>query len=137
MDNLRCFSGPAGAFGKGKFMTHLHPDVTKFLANQPLKMFIGGEWTAAQSGEAFETRDPGDGKVIAKVAAGDKRDIDRAVDAARTAFRKSGWATLPANDRAVYLHRLADLVDKNREVLAQIESLDVGKPLPQAFHGDI
>src|SRR5213075_824720 len=81
--------------------------------------------------------DAGDGKVIAKVAAGDKGDVDRAVAAAREAFRKSGWATLPANDRAVILHRLADLVDKNREILAQIESMDVGKPLVQPMTGDV
>jgi aldehyde dehydrogenase (NAD+) len=116
---------------------NLLPEVKKFLASQPLKMFIGGEWTNAASGETFETRDPGAGKVLAAVAAGDSRDIDRAVQAATDAFRKSGWATLPANDRAVFLHRLADLVDKHREILAQIESLDVGKPLPQARGGDI
>jgi aldehyde dehydrogenase (NAD+) len=118
-------------------MIQPHPEVTKFLASQPLKMFIGGRWTDALSGTTFETRDPGDGKVIAKVAAGDAPDVEVAVKAARDAFRKSGWATMPPNDRAVILHRLADLVDKHREILAQIESLDVGKPLPQAMGGDI
>src|SRR3954468_3852988 len=118
-------------------MQYPHPEVTKFLSNRPLKMFIGGAWTDAAGGGTFETRDPGDGKVIAKVAAGDKGDVDRAVAAAREAFRKSGWATMPANDRAVILHRLADLVDKNREILAQIESLDVGKPLAQPMGGDV
>lgn len=118
-------------------MQYPHPEVTKFLGNQPLKMFINGEWTPAISGETFETRDPGDGKVIAKVAAGDKRDVDRAVAAARQAFKNSGWATMPANDRAVILHRLADLVDKNLEILAQIESMDVGKPLSQPMNGDV
>jgi acyl-CoA reductase-like NAD-dependent aldehyde dehydrogenase len=122
---------------KGTVMTHLYPEVSKFLANQPLNMFIGGYWMAAASGDTFETRDPGDGKVIASVAAGDKRDVDQAVEAARTAFRKSGWATMPSNDRAVYLHRLADLVDKHREILAQIESLDVGKPFSRAREADI
>lgn len=118
-------------------MQYPHPEVTRFLAGQPLKMFINGEWTPAISGETFETRDPGDGKVIAKVAAGDKRDVDRAVAAAREAFRNSEWATMPANDRAVILHRLADLVDKHREILAQIESMDVGKPLTQPMNGDV
>ena len=118
-------------------MIQPHPEVTKFLASQPVKMFIGGRWTDALSGATFETRDPGDGKVIAKVAAGDAPDVEVAVKAARDAFRKSGWATMPPNDRSVILHRLADLVDKHREILAQIESLDVGKPLPQALGGDI
>jgi aldehyde dehydrogenase (NAD+) len=117
--------------------TPILPEVTKFLSVQPLKMFIGGQWTDAASGATLETRDPGSGKVLAKVAAGDQAEIDRAVAAAHEAFRKSGWATLPANDRAVILHRLADLVDQHREILAQIESLDVGKPLSNTLNGDI
>jgi aldehyde dehydrogenase (NAD+) len=117
--------------------TPILPEVTKFLSVQPLKMFIGGQWTDAAGGATLETRDPGSGKVLAKVAAGDQAEIDRAVAAAHEAFRKSGWATLPANDRAVILHRLADLVDQHREILAQIESLDVGKPLSNTLNGDI
>ena len=117
-------------------MSALLSEVSAFLNSSPIKQFIGGEWVAAAGGGALETRDPGDGKVIASFAAGDARDVDAAVGAAEQAFRKSGWATLPNNDRAVHLHRLADLVDKRREVLAQIESLDVGKPIAQA-HGDI
>lgn len=112
-------------------------EVKEFLAQQPKPMFIGGAWVVAQSGKTFPTRDPGTGKVLVDIAAGDSADIDHAVDAARTAFRKSGWATMPANDRAVILHRLADLIDKHRDILAQIESLDVGKPIPQAAAFDI
>lgn len=118
-------------------MKCLHRTVEEFLTSQPKRLFIGGQWTEADSGKTIEVRDPGDGQVIAHIAAGDTSDVDRAVDAAREAFRKSGWATMPANDRAVIIHRLADLVDKNRDVLAQIESLDVGKPLAQAIGFDI
>lgn len=119
------------------FMTTIHPTLSKFLSQPSLKMFIGGRWVDAAGGGTFETRDPGDNKVLARVAAGDANDVDQAVQAAHQAFRKSGWATLPANERAVFLHRLADLVDKNREILAQLESLDVGKPLAAAMAGDI
>jgi acyl-CoA reductase-like NAD-dependent aldehyde dehydrogenase len=63
--------------------------------------------------------------------------VDRAVQAGERAFAESGWAQLPANDRAVLMHRLADLVDREREVLAQIEAIDVGKPLAAAMAGDI
>lgn len=118
-------------------MTTLHPEVTRFLAEQPLKMYIDGQWTAAAGGQTFETRDPGNGSVVATVAAGDASDIDRAVQAAQRAFQRSGWATMPANDRAVVLHRLADLIDKHIEILTQIESLDVGKPRAQAAGFDI
>jgi len=100
-------------------------------------MFIGGQWTEAKSRKTFETLDPGDGRTIAAVAAGDKADVDRAVEAARASFQKSGWATLPANDRAVLLHRLADLIDRHATIISQIESLDVGKPRAQALGFDV
>lgn len=118
-------------------MTQLNPEVSKFLSAQPLKMFIGGKWVAAQDGKTFETRDPGEGKVLANVAAGDAPDVETAVAAAQVAFRKSGWATMPVNDRTVILHRLADLITKRQEIIAQIESLDVGKPRGQAAGFDV
>ncbi|HUU42757.1 MAG TPA: aldehyde dehydrogenase family protein, partial [Planctomycetota bacterium] len=115
----------------------LLPEVKKFLSGRPVKMFIGGKWVSAVDGGTFRTLDPGTGAVLATVAEGKKADVDRAVEAARKAFRKSGWADMPVVDRAVRLHRLADLVDKHADVLAQIESLDVGKPLPQAAAFDV
>ncbi len=117
--------------------TAILPEVSRFLAAQPLKLFIGGQWVEPVNGATLETCDPGDGKVLARVAAGDKADVDRAVAAGHEAFQKSGWARLPANDRAVILHRLADLVDKEQAILAQLESLDVGKPLNNALTGDV
>jgi aldehyde dehydrogenase (NAD+) len=118
-------------------MSQIDPEVSKFLSNQPQKMLIGGKWVAAQSGKTFETRDPGEGKVLANVAAGDAPDVEAAVTAAQEAFRKSGWATMPVNDRAVILHRLGDLITKRQEIIAQIESLDVGKPRGQAAGFDV
>lgn len=118
-------------------MATLRAEIREFLDQQPVKMYVDGEWTDAVSSGTFEVRDPGDGCVIANVAAGEARDIEKAVEAARWAFRHGTWAGLPANDRAVYLHRLADLVDRDRAILAQLESLDVGKPLAQSTGGDI
>src|SRR5882757_5475800 len=118
-------------------MSSTNPNVSKFLSSQPFKLFIGGKWVEAKSGKTFETLDPGEGKVLAKVSAGDVADVDAAVAAAQEAFRKSGWATMPVNDRAVILHRLADLIVKHQEILAQIESLDVGKPRGQAAAFDV
>lgn len=116
-------------------MTSLKSEVKSFLSDKPLKMFIGGEWVRSPS--SFEVCDPGNARVVAEVSAAAAREVDQAVGAAREAFRKTSWATMPANDRAVILHRLADLVDQNREILAQIESLDVGKPVAQAMAFDI
>ena len=118
-------------------MNALLPSVTEFLGTQPHRHFIGGRWIPAVAGGAFETRDPGTGQVIARVANGDAKDVDAAVQAARDAFRRGPWATLPANERAVTLHRLADLIQRHAEIIAQIESLDVGKPRGQAAAFDI
>ncbi|MCL5271503.1 MAG: aldehyde dehydrogenase family protein, partial [bacterium] len=118
-------------------MNPMLPEVREFLSSDPIKMFIGGQWVEARDGATFQSLDPGDGSVLATVAEGKAEDVDRAVTAARKAFVQSGWATMPANDRAVRLHRLADLVDKYQPILAQLESLDVGKPLAQAEGFDI
>jgi acyl-CoA reductase-like NAD-dependent aldehyde dehydrogenase len=118
-------------------MIAILPEVKKFLQTSPVKMFIGGKWTAAANGKTFAVRDPGDGSVIAQAPDGGAADVDLAVRAAREVFTKSGWAEMPANDRAVRLHRLADLIDKHRDIIAQIESLDVGKPIPAAAGFDI
>lgn len=118
-------------------MQALSPAIQENLSSEAKRLFIGGAWVDAESGETIEVRDPGTGKVIAHIASAGAVDVDRAVSAAQEAFRKSGWATMPINDRAVILHRLADLVDKRCEILAQLESLDVGKPLAQAMAFDI
>jgi acyl-CoA reductase-like NAD-dependent aldehyde dehydrogenase len=100
-------------------------------------MFIDGRWTQASSGASFETRDPGNGTVLGRVAAGDDADVQAAVAAGQEAFQKSGWPAMPVNDRAVILHRLADLITKHQDILAEIESLDVGKPRGQAAAFDV
>jgi acyl-CoA reductase-like NAD-dependent aldehyde dehydrogenase len=116
--------------------TDILPDVSEFLASGPLPLFIGGQWTDAADGGRFTTSDPGTGEILAEVAEGTARDVHRAVQAAGRAFRETNWAKC-VTDRAVILHRLADLVEKHAPVLAQLESLDVGKPLGQAAGFDV
>lgn len=118
-------------------MKTLDPAVTEFLKSSPIPLYVGGKWKPAAGGGTLEVQDPGEGRVIASVAAGEAEDVDGAVQAARKAFDETGWARLPVQDRAVLLHRLADLVERHGEVLAQIEALDVGKPLEAARTGDI
>jgi aldehyde dehydrogenase (NAD+) len=110
----------------------LLPAVRAFLNDGPLGMFVGGQFSSSKRKKTFATVDPGSGKQLAEVYAGDAGDIDDAITAAREAFRRSGWPEMKPNERGVYLHRLADLVAQHKAVLAEIESLDVGKPLPQA-----
>jgi acyl-CoA reductase-like NAD-dependent aldehyde dehydrogenase len=97
-----------------------------------LQPFIGGNWIPSGDKRTFETVDPGSGDVLAELYEANADDVDAAVLAARKAFRESGWAQMSPDQRGVYLHRLADLVEDHRATLAELESLDVGKPLPQA-----
>ena len=113
------------------------PEVQAYLSQTPVRMHIDGQWVEAQERGTFQTLDPGDGSVLATVSEGRAADVDRAVQAARRAFRDSTWSRLTVKERAVLIHRLADLVDKNAATMAQIESLDVGKPLAQATAFDI
>ena len=108
------------------------PTVESFLAESPLPLFIGGQWVPSTDKVTFKTIDPGSGEPLAEVFNAHADDVDAAVTAARRAFRESGWAQMPPAQRGVYLHRLADLVEDHKAALAEIEALDVGKPLPQA-----
>jgi aldehyde dehydrogenase (NAD+) len=112
-------------------------EVSEFISQKNIGMFIGGKWRDSVEDSTFQTLDPGSGKVLANVAEGKAEDIDAAVKAAKKAFKESNWASMSARERGQYIHRLADLVDQNRQVLVQLESLDVGKALAQADGFDI
>ncbi|QEG33455.1 aldehyde dehydrogenase family protein [Bythopirellula goksoeyrii] len=106
--------------------------VLKSLADSAPKAYIGGKWVEAEDGSTLVTRDPGTGDAIAEVPAMGTLDVDRAVLAAQEAFDHSGWATLSPQERGVLLHRFADRIEREKSILAQIESLDAGKVLSQA-----
>ncbi|MFI5795491.1 aldehyde dehydrogenase family protein [Streptomyces sp. NPDC051677] len=94
---------------------------------------IGGEWLAAASGATREILDPADGRPFAVVAEGDEKDTDLAVAAARAAFDggAGAWPSTPAVERAALLHRVADLLIRDRERLGLLESRDAGKTLEE------
>src|SRR5579864_5461826 len=79
------------------------------------KAFINGNYVDAASGATFDTINPGTGKLLARVAAGDTEDIDRAVSAARATFRKGVWSNLAPVKRKQILQRFADLIRKHGE----------------------
>ena len=114
----------------------LHPAVRNFLSQQPKKLLIDGQWTDAVSGKTFETFNPAAGEVIARVAEGDKADIDKAVVSARKALT-GPWGKMSPAEREKLLHRVADLIEKNVEELAQLESLDNGKSIRESKNGDL
>jgi len=103
----------------------------------PTQAFIDGRYVDAASGETFDCISPSSGAVLARVAACDEEDVNRAVAAARAAFRKGSWAHLPPRKRKRILQRFADLIDKHQEELALLETLDMGKPISDSLSIDI
>ncbi|KAG6726281.1 hypothetical protein I3842_02G073300 [Carya illinoinensis] len=91
------------------------------------KLFINGEFVDAVSGKTFETIDPRTGEMIARVAEGDKEDVDLAVKAARQAFDHGPWPRLPGSARARIMMKFADLIEENVEELAVLDTIDAGK----------
>ena len=91
------------------------------------KNFVGGEWVDSVSGETMEVLNPATGEVVAEVPRCAAEDVDRAVDAAAKALPE--WLDKTPKDRSELLLELADVIDENAEELAQLESLNVGKPL--------
>ena len=102
----------------------------------PRQMFIDGQWTDAASGKTFETPNPATGEILARVAEGDAEDINRAVRAARAAFN-GPWSRLTPSDRGRIIWKIGDLILEHAEELAQLESLDNGKPYAVALGADV
>ncbi len=98
------------------------------LATGPRQLLIDGKLSPSESGETFDAVNPATGEVLATVARGNAADVDRAVAAARRAFENPAWRNLSANDRANLLLRLADLIEKEADDLAVLETLNNGKP---------
>ena len=112
----------------------LNGNVTAFF-KEPLGHYIGGQWLLGADAAMDNVINPSDGKVIAKVAMASAHEVDAAVNAAHSAF--PAWAAMPANQRSVLLHRLADSIEKHAGDLAQLESLDVGKAIINSEAFDI
>src|ERR671915_392979 len=92
--------------------------------------FVGGEWVDAAGGETMEVLNPATGETIAEVPRASAEDVDRAVQAAKSALPE--WLETTPGERAELLLKLADAIDEHADELARLESLNVGKPLPAA-----
>ena len=113
----------------------LDKDVEAFVAT-PRQLFINGQWTDAASGQTFDTPNPATGETLARVAEGDAEDIDRAVRAARAAF-EGPWSRMTPSERGRIIWRIGDLILEHADELAQLESLDNGKPFAVARAADV
>jgi phenylacetaldehyde dehydrogenase len=116
--------------------TERHEGTTAFLRRAG-KMLIGGQWVEAASGKRFKTINPATGALLAEVAEGDKEDIDRAVSAARKAFENPEWRRMMPTDRERMVRKFIALVESHIDELAELETLDCGKPLGASRYVDL
>jgi acyl-CoA reductase-like NAD-dependent aldehyde dehydrogenase len=113
-------------------------EAARSFASEPKQLLIGGEKVDAADGATFETIDPATANVITTVAQAGPADVDRAVAAARAAFEEgSDWRKMTPGDRGRAMTRLAGLVEEHADELAELESLDNGKPLKFARYVDV
>src|SRR3954462_8588666 len=114
----------------------LKPKVQEFL--EGIKgLYINGEYIQAISGKTFSVVNPANEEVIAEVSEAQEEDINAAVAAARKAFDEGEWIKMDAAERSHLIYKVADLLEENREELAQLESLDNGKPYNVALADDV
>ena len=104
---------------------------------KPGKLFINGRWVDSVSGKTFDTLNPATEDVITSVAEGDSADIDLAVAAAREAFENGPWKKTDARDRGRILLKIAGLIERNKDELALLDTLDNGKPINETTKADI
>jgi len=114
----------------------LNPQVKRFIG-QPRQALIDGRWQSAQGEETFDVFNPATEEVIARVADCKKADVDLAVAAARKAFDSGPWPNMSPSQRGKILWKIGDLILENLEELAQLESLDNGKPISVARAADV
>jgi gamma-glutamyl-gamma-aminobutyraldehyde dehydrogenase len=101
------------------------------------RLFIDGRFVDAARGGRFVTVNPATGEPLAEMSAGTEADVDRSVAAARKAFRSGVWSRLAPRQRMEVLCRFADLIDRDAESLAVLETLDMGKPIGDVVASDL
>ncbi|MGX2959034.1 aldehyde dehydrogenase family protein [Peribacillus sp. JNUCC 23] len=121
-------------------MTNLTLEISEKLQTflqSPKKLYINGEFVESVSKKTFSTPNPATGEKLADVYEADKEDINLAVRAARNAFDNGPWSRMSAANRSRLMYKLADLMEENKLELAQLETLDNGKPINETTNADI
>jgi acyl-CoA reductase-like NAD-dependent aldehyde dehydrogenase len=116
--------------------TLLLPSVQQFLKDKK-KLLINGGWIEPSSGKYHPSTNPATGEVLTHISMADERDVDLAVDAASHALESGAWPKMSPADRGKMLWRIAELIDQYAEELAQIETLDNGKPISISRSTDV
>ena len=114
----------------------LHPNVIDFLQGTK-ELFIDGRFVPSSSGKTFKTFNPATEEVLAVVAEAEAADVDKAVRAARRAFDEGPWSTMSGAERGRLIYKLADLMEEHRLELAQLDTLDNGKPIRETTNADV
>ncbi|HEY3914309.1 MAG TPA: aldehyde dehydrogenase family protein [Verrucomicrobiae bacterium] len=114
----------------------MNPAVAAWL-KKPKHNLIGNKWAPAASGKTFEVFNPADGSVISRVPDSSSETIDRAVAAARSAFEAGPWLRMTPSERGKMLWRVGDLLLQNADEIAELESVDNGKPKAVARVADV
>ncbi len=108
----------------------INTETHKLVDFTELKMYVNGEWMAATDGKTFSITNPSTGKVVADVPKGGHDETQQAIAAAEQAFKS--WSKLTAIERAKYLLKIRDLMHKYKDQLAEIMSLEMGKPFTES-----
>ncbi len=98
-------------------------------------LYINGKWVESDDGGTFQATCPANGETLSTCVEASKKDVDKAVNAAWTAW--DGWKKTTVQERASALMQIADVIDQNKERLAMIETLDNGKPLRETMGVDV
>lgn len=114
----------------------LHPKTQEFLS-RPCSMLIGGEWTASEQGQTMALLNPATATHLVDVPKGTPADIDKAVQQARQAFDHSSWSSMRPREKQNLLLRLADLLERDADILAELECLNNGKSVQMARIVDV
>lgn len=114
----------------------LHPKTREFLS-RPCRMLIGSEWTAGEQGQTMALLNPATATHLVDVPKGTPADIDNAVQQARLAFDHSSWSSMRPRERQNLLLKLADLLERDADILAELECLNNGKSAQMARAVDV
>lgn len=104
---------------------------------EPKQLFINGDFVDSVSGKTFEVYNPATGEVLANVSETEATDIDRAVVSAKKAFEEGPWSKMSSADRGHLMYKLSMLIEDNQQEIAEIDSLDNGKPIHEVLENDI
>ena len=134
---------PARAAGRDPDRGHLARQVqglTMTLASPPMSFpnqLIDGRWVAPSSGRLTPVHNPSNGELLAEVPAGDLNDLNAAVAAARRAFDEGPWPRMAASERGRYLLRIAAIIERDNQAIAELETLNNGKPIRESSRIDV